>query len=66
MMHKYTFYRDQLDSLRIQLPERIDMFSDFIGQIATEERANQFIQIIDEVKRGYMRSMKYFTMPQLC
>src|SRR5699024_8337090 len=33
-------------------PEQIDMFSDFIGQIATEDRANEFIQIIDEVKEG--------------
>lgn len=60
MMHKYTFYRDQLDSLRIQLPERIDMFSDFIGQIATEERANQFIQIIDEVKKGIHEEYEIF------
>ena len=52
MRYKYKFYRDPLDSLRIKLPEQIDMFSDFIGQIATEDRANEFIQIIDEVKEG--------------
>ena len=52
MKYKYKFYRDPLDSLRMKLPEQIDMFSDFIGQIATEDRANEFIQIIDEVKEG--------------
>src|SRR5699024_7590623 len=50
--YKYKFYRDPLDSLRIKLPEQIDMFSDFIEQIATEDRADEFIQIIDEVKEG--------------
>src|SRR5699024_5343405 len=52
MKYKYKFYRDPLDSLRIKLPEQIDMFSDFIGQIATEDEVNEFIQIIDEVKAG--------------
>ena len=52
MRYKYKFYRDPLDSLRMKLPEQIDMFSDFIGQIATEDRADKFIQIIDEVKAG--------------
>ena len=50
--YKYKFYRDPLDSLRIKLPEQIDMFSDFIELIATEDRADEFIQIIDEVKEG--------------
>src|SRR5699024_4201359 len=50
MKYKYKFYRDTLDSLRIKLPEQIDMFSHFIVQIATEDRADEFIQIIDEVK----------------
>ena len=52
MRYKYKFYRDPLDSLRIKLPEQIDMFSDFIELIATEDRADEFIQIIDEVKEG--------------
>lgn len=52
MKYNYTLYRDPLGSLRIRLPERIDMFSDFISLIATEERANQIIQIIDEVQEG--------------
>src|SRR5699024_3593030 len=52
MKYKYKFYRDPLDSLRIKIPEQIDMFSDFIVQIATEDEVNEFIQIIDEVKAG--------------
>src|SRR5699024_12824343 len=50
MKDEDKFYRDPLDSLRIKHQEEIDMFSDFIGQIATEDEVNEFIQIIDEVK----------------
>lgn len=52
MKYNYTLYRDHLGSLRIRLPEHIDMFSDFIGLIATEEEVNEYIQIIDAVKNG--------------
>src|SRR5699024_7630652 len=52
MKYKYKFYRDPLDSLRIKIPEQIDMLYHSIGQIATEDRADEFIQIIDEVKEG--------------
>src|SRR5699024_2223616 len=58
--YKYKFYRDALDSLRIKLPEQIDMFSHFIGQIATEDEVNEFIQIIDEVKEGKHEEYEIF------
>src|SRR5699024_886235 len=52
MKYKYKFYRDPLESLRIKLPEQINMFSHFIVQIATENREDEFIQIIDKVNEG--------------
>src|SRR5699024_34049 len=52
MRYKYKFYRDPLDSLRMKLPEQIDMFSDFIGQIATDDLANEVIEAIDTVQKG--------------
>src|SRR5699024_12465250 len=60
MKYKYKFYRDPLDSLRIKLPEQIDMFSDFIEQIATEDEVNEFIEIIDEVKAGKHEEYEIF------
>src|SRR5699024_10643169 len=41
-----------VDTLTLRLPKEIDMFSHFIGQIATGDRADEFIQIIDEVRAG--------------
>src|SRR5699024_433980 len=52
MRYKYKFYRDPLDSLRMKLPEQIDMFSDFIEQIATDDLANEVIEAIDSVQKG--------------
>src|SRR5690625_6416920 len=52
MRYKYKFYRDPLDSLRMKLPEQIDMFSDFIEQIATDDLANEVIEAIDTVQKG--------------
>src|SRR5699024_4090427 len=52
MKYKYKFYRDPLDSLRMILPEQIDMFSDFIEQIATDDLANEVIKAIDSVQKG--------------
>src|SRR5699024_5809903 len=52
MRYKYKFYRDPLDSLRMKLPEQIDMFSDFIVQIATDDIANEVIEAIDTVQKG--------------
>src|SRR5699024_8970146 len=53
MRYKYKFYRDPLDSLRMKLPEQIDMFSDFIGQIATDDLANEVIEAIDTLHKAY-------------
>src|SRR5699024_1051103 len=54
MVSKYpfNFERDSCGYLILKLPSEIRLFSHFIELIATEERANQFIQIIDEVQEG--------------
>src|SRR5699024_5264067 len=52
MRYKYKFYRDTLDSLRMKLPEQIDMFSDFIEQIATDDLVNEEIEAIDSIQKG--------------
>src|SRR5699024_8378433 len=50
---KYPYYFEYIvDTLTLRLPKDIEMFSEVIGQIATEDRADEFIQIIDEVKEG--------------
>ncbi|WP_216484251.1 tRNA-Val4 [Virgibacillus proomii] len=51
MKYKFSFYKDPLGTLRIKLPEEVDMFSDFIEQIATEELANEIIGSIDSVQK---------------
>src|SRR5699024_3826445 len=50
---KYPYYFEYIvDTVTLRLPKDIEMCSEFIGQIATEDRADEFIQIIDEVKEG--------------
>src|SRR5699024_6565722 len=49
---KYKFYKDPLDSLRIKLQVQIDMFYHFIGQIATNDLANEIIEQINSVQKG--------------
>src|SRR5699024_1496584 len=50
---KYPYYFEYIvDTLTLRLPKEIDMFSDFIELIATEDEVNEFIQISDEVKEG--------------
>src|SRR5699024_1472263 len=38
--------------LLLELPKKIELFANFIELIATEDRADEFIQIIDEVREG--------------
>ncbi|TXL66752.1 tRNA-Val4 [Cerasibacillus terrae] len=52
MKYSFSFYKDPLGTLRIKLPEEVDMFSDFIEQIALKEEADEFINIIDKVIDG--------------
>ena len=50
---KYPYYFEYVGrSLILRLPKEIDTFADFIELIATEDRADEFIQIIDEVREG--------------
>lgn len=52
MKYEFSFYKDPLGTLRIKLPEEVDMFSDFIEEIATKELANEIIRNIDSVQKG--------------
>src|SRR5699024_4514917 len=52
MKYSYSFSYSYYGSLLLELPKKIELFANFIELIATEERADEFIQIIDEVKEG--------------
>src|SRR5699024_7263269 len=50
---KYPYYFEYIvDTLTLRLPKDIEMFSEFIGQIATEDLANEVIEAIDSVQNG--------------
>jgi len=50
--YSVNFERDSFGYLILKLPSKIRLFSHFIELIATEDRADEFIQIIDEVREG--------------
>ncbi|MDQ0882390.1 tRNA-Val4 [Peribacillus sp. V2I11] len=52
MKYSYEFYRDHLDMLRIKLPGEIELFADFIEDIPTEEEADEYITIVENVING--------------
>jgi hypothetical protein len=52
MKYLYKFYRDHLDLLRIKLPDEIELFSDFLEDITTEEEADEYIEYIEKVLNG--------------
>ena len=52
MKYSYSFRYSYYGTLLLDLPKKVELFANFIELIATEERANQFIQIIDEVQEG--------------
>lgn len=52
MSYSYSFTRTPSGRLLIKLPEEVALFSDFIELIATEERADEFISIVDQVMNG--------------
>ncbi len=52
LKYSYFFKRGPHGFLMIELPKEIELFSDFIEQIALEERADEFIDIIDKVIDG--------------
>ena len=50
---KYPYYFEYVGRTLIpRLPKEISIFANFIQLIATEDRADEFIQIIDEVRAG--------------
>src|SRR5699024_3531476 len=50
--YPFNFERDSFGYLMLKLPSKTRLFSHFIELIATEDGADEFIQIIDEVKAG--------------
>jgi len=50
---KYLYYFEYVGRrLILRLPKEIGVFANFIQLIATEDEVNEFIQIIDGVKKG--------------
>src|SRR5699024_1124891 len=50
--YPFNFERDSLGYLMLKLPSKIRLFSHFIELFATGDSADEFIQIIDEVRAG--------------
>src|SRR5699024_11160206 len=50
--YPFNFERDSFGYLMLKLSSKISLFSYFIELIATGVRADEFIQIIDEVRAG--------------
>ncbi len=64
MKYKISFKRGPHGFLMIELPQEIELFADFIEQIALDEEANKFIDIIDKVKDGMYEDYEvYFNAP---
>ncbi|RAS72836.1 tRNA-Val4 [Priestia endophytica] len=51
MNYSYSFYRDHLNMLRIKLPENIELFSDFVEDISTEDEVDEYITYVDNVMK---------------
>ena len=50
---RYSYYFEYIGrSLVLRLPKEINMFSEFIGLIATEDLANEVLETIDVVQQG--------------
>src|SRR5699024_1005531 len=52
MKYFYSFSYSYYGSLLLELSNKIELFANFIEHISTEDRADEFIQIIDEVRVG--------------
>ncbi|WP_339200744.1 tRNA-Val4 [Peribacillus sp. FSL P2-0133] len=52
MKYAYEFYRDHLEMLRIKLPGEIELFADFIEDISTEQKAGEYIKVVENVLNG--------------
>jgi hypothetical protein len=52
MKYAYEFYRDHLEILRIKLPGEIELFADFIEDISTEQKADEYITKVENVLNG--------------
>lgn len=58
--YEVSFKRGPHGFLMIELPKEIEMFADFIEQIALEEEVNEIIEIIDKVTEGTYKEYEIF------
>ncbi|MDM5312620.1 tRNA-Val4 [Peribacillus frigoritolerans] len=52
MKYPYEFFRDHLEMLRVKLPGEIELFADFIEDISTEQKADEYIKVVENVLNG--------------
>lgn len=52
MKYSYDFFRDHVGTLRIKLPGEIELFADFIEDISTEQKADEYITKVENVLNG--------------
>lgn len=52
MRYSYEFKEDPFGDIGIVLPEDISLFSDFIGNISTEDQVDEYIEYIKRVLEG--------------
>ncbi|MEY9869063.1 hypothetical protein ABIE66_004442 [Peribacillus sp. B2I2] len=58
MKYSYEFKKDPFGDLGIVLPEEICLFTDFIENIATVDQVDEYIDYIEKVLNGHMRTFK--------
>lgn len=52
MKYSYRFDKDPFGDIKIVLPEKISLFSDFIENITTIEQTDEYIEYIQNVLNG--------------
>ena len=52
MSYSYEFKNDSFGITRIVLPEKINIFADFIEDISTEKEADEYIGYVQKVLKG--------------
>jgi len=52
MKYSYSFRYSYYGTLLLDLPKEVELFANFIEEIATEELVNEIIESIDSVQRG--------------
>ncbi|MGP1910117.1 tRNA-Val4 [Metabacillus sp. JX24] len=53
MKYKVLFYRDHLNMLRIKLPDRVKLFTDFIEDISKAQELDEYVEDVEKVLNGF-------------